>query len=57
MKELIEEHVFGRQTTKALVEANTRYRNVDESALPEIVEKLQTLDFRMSAGVQLKKYS
>ena len=43
MNELIEEHIFGRQTTKALVEANTRYRNGDESALPEIVEKLQTL--------------
>src|SRR5210317_2100523 len=27
MNELIEEHVFGRSTTKALVEANTRYRN------------------------------
>ena len=43
MKELIEEHVFGRQTTKALVEANTRYRNGDETALPDIAEKLQTL--------------
>jgi hypothetical protein len=57
MKELIEERVFGRRTTKALVEANTRYRNGDESALTEIVEKLQALDFRMSAGVQLEKYS
>lgn len=43
MKELIEEHVFGRQTTKALVEANTRYRNGDEAALTEIIAKLQTL--------------
>ena len=43
MNELIEEHVFGRRTTKALVDANTRYRNGDETALPEIVEKLQTL--------------
>lgn len=43
MNELIEEHVFGRQTTKALVEANTRYRNGDESALDEIAAKLQTL--------------
>ena len=43
MNELIEEHVFGRRTTKALVEANTRYRNGDEAALSEIVEKLQTL--------------
>jgi hemerythrin-like domain-containing protein len=43
MNELIEEHVFGRQTTKALVEANTRYRDGDESALDEIAAKLQTL--------------
>ena len=43
MKELIDEHVFGRQTTKALVDANTRYRNGDESALTEIAAKLQTL--------------
>jgi hemerythrin-like domain-containing protein len=43
MKELIEEHIFGRQTTKALVEANTRYRNGDESALAEIAGRLQTL--------------
>jgi hemerythrin-like domain-containing protein len=43
MKELIEEHVFGRQTTKALVEANTRYRNGDERALANIADKLKTL--------------
>jgi hemerythrin-like domain-containing protein len=43
MNELIEEHIFGRQTTKALVEANTRYRNGDETALNEIAAKLQTL--------------
>jgi hemerythrin-like domain-containing protein len=43
MKELIEEHIFGRQTTKALVEANTGYRNGDESALAEIAGRLQTL--------------
>jgi hemerythrin-like domain-containing protein len=43
MKELIEEHVFGRQTTKALVDANTRYRNGDDTALTEIAAKLQTL--------------
>jgi hemerythrin-like domain-containing protein len=43
MKELIEEHVFGRQTTKALVNANTRYRNGDNTALTEIAAKLQTL--------------
>ena len=43
MKELIEEHVFGRQTTKALVEANTRYRNGDKSALADIADKLRTI--------------
>ena len=43
MKELIEEHVFGRQTTKALVEANTRYRNGDETALADIAASLKTL--------------
>ena len=43
MKELIEDHVFGRQTTKALVEANTRYRNGDDTALTDISDKLKTL--------------
>ncbi len=43
MKELIEEHTFGRQTTKELVAANSRYRNGNEAALTEIVTKLQTL--------------
>jgi hemerythrin-like domain-containing protein len=43
MNELIEEHVFGRQTTKALVDANTRYRNGDETALADIADKLLTL--------------
>ena len=48
MNELIEEHVFGRQTTSALVEANTRYRNGNDSALTDIVGKLRTLHFRRS---------
>jgi hemerythrin-like domain-containing protein len=43
MQELIDEHVFGRQTTKALVEANTRYRNGDETALADISSNLKTL--------------
>lgn len=43
MDELIDEHVFGRQTTKDLVEANNRHRNQDESALEDIVDKLETL--------------
>ena len=42
MKELLEEHIFGRQTTKALIEANTRYRNGDETAFADIVSKLHT---------------
>jgi len=43
MKELMEEHIFARQTTKALVEANNRYRNGDSSALKDITNKLGTL--------------
>ena len=43
MKELVEEHVFGRQTTRALAEANTRYRNGDESALADVASALRTL--------------
>ena len=43
MDELIEEHVLGRQTTKALVEANSRYRKGDETALADITDKLKTL--------------
>ncbi|MFO7962705.1 MAG: hemerythrin domain-containing protein [Desulfobacterales bacterium] len=43
MKELIDEHAFGRQTTKALVEANTLYRNGDETALNDIVKNFETL--------------
>lgn len=43
MEELIEEHVFGRQTTKALVEANIRYRNGDESAITDIAANLKIL--------------
>jgi len=43
MQELVDEHVFGRQTTQALVEANTRYRRGDEAALADIAATLQTL--------------
>ncbi len=43
MEELVQEHVFGRQTTQALVEANTRYRSGDKTALPVIVEKLRAI--------------
>jgi hemerythrin-like domain-containing protein len=43
MEELIEEHEFGRQTTRALVEANDRFRNGYEAALTDILVNLQTL--------------
>lgn len=43
MNELIAEHAFGRLTTKALVEANTRYRNGDAAALEDIAKCLHTL--------------
>ncbi|MBN1833263.1 MAG: hemerythrin domain-containing protein [Deltaproteobacteria bacterium] len=43
MEELIQEHLFGRQTTRELVEANTHYRNGDDTALNEIAVKLRTL--------------
>ena len=43
MNELIEEHVFGRQTTKTLVDANIRYRNGDKTALADISDTLQTI--------------
>jgi len=43
MNKLIEEHLFARQTTKALVEANIRYRNGDAAALTDIADKLRTL--------------
>jgi hemerythrin-like domain-containing protein len=43
MNELIEEHTFGRQTTKELVDANTRYRSGDTSALAVILTKLRSI--------------
>lgn len=43
MKELLGEHVFGRKTTKALVEANARYRKGDKAAWADIVKALKTL--------------
>ena len=43
MNELIQEHVFGRQTTRKLVEANARYRRGNEAALGEIADRLRTL--------------
>jgi len=43
MNELVEEHVFGRQTTKKLIEANNRYRTGDKSAMTDIADHLRTL--------------
>lgn len=43
MQELIDEHTLGRQTTKALVEANTRYRNGDPLALADVASCLRKL--------------
>jgi hemerythrin-like domain-containing protein len=43
MNELIEEHVFARETTRAIIDANTRYRTGDESALADITSRLHTL--------------
>jgi hemerythrin-like domain-containing protein len=43
MDELIAEHVFGRATTRALVEANERYRRGDGRALADLVYQLQIL--------------
>lgn len=43
MSELIEEHRFGRKTTKALIDANTRYRKGDRAALADIADNLKTL--------------
>ena len=43
MNDLIADHRLGRKTTKKLVEANSRYRNGDQSALSEIVSNLRLL--------------
>ena len=46
MNELIEDHIFSRNNTKALVEANMRYRMGDQSAFNEIRDRLKTfIDF------------
>jgi hemerythrin-like domain-containing protein len=43
MEELMKDHALGRQLTRELVDANTRYRHGDESALAEIAKNLATL--------------
>lgn len=43
MDELLQDHLFGRATTKALVEANLRYRNGEAAALGEVKAHLKTM--------------
>lgn len=43
MAELVREHVFGRETTRALVVANREYRAGDAAALAAVVAGLRTL--------------
>jgi len=43
MKNLLEDHVFARQKTKELVEANTRYRKGVTSALADIADRLHII--------------
>lgn len=43
MDKLIADHNFCRNTTKALVEANTRYREGNKTALGEVTAHLKTL--------------
>lgn len=43
MHDLIEEHVFGRETTRALVEANARYRRGETGALQDVLSPLRAL--------------
>jgi hemerythrin-like domain-containing protein len=43
MQELIDEHVYARNTVRELVEANERYRRGDGDALATILEKIAAL--------------
>lgn len=43
MNELVEEHRFGRKTTKALLDANRQYRNGNTLAFASVKAQLQTL--------------
>ncbi len=43
MEELVEEHRWGRETTRALVSANERYDRGDRNALSEIVDAVERL--------------
>lgn len=47
MDKLIKDHIFYRVTTKTLVEANTRYREGNKTALDEVTAHRKTLvEFR-----------
>jgi hemerythrin-like domain-containing protein len=43
MEELVREHVFGRETTAALVAANAKVRRGEAGAREEVLEQLATL--------------
>jgi len=43
MNELIEEHKFGRKTTKELLEAKEKFIQEDKNAINLIIEKMKTL--------------
>jgi hemerythrin-like domain-containing protein len=43
MDDLVEEHIFARVMTKALVEANSRYRKGDEAVLSDVTSHLDAL--------------
>lgn len=43
MKELIEEHIFGRKTTGELVEAKEKYIKGEDNAIKTVIEKIKTL--------------
>ncbi len=43
MDKLIDDHIFARNTTKALIETNSRYRGGNRGALAEITAHLKTL--------------
>ena len=43
MGELIQEHAWGRETTRKLVAAKERYAKGDKTAIPEIVQLMKSL--------------
>ena len=43
MGELIQDHIFGRQKTQALIDANNKYRTGNQAALADVSEALHAL--------------